>query len=47
MLKNHMIVDYLIFVVRNCSDDATRGASKNNICKQLRIVLTFHQLSNF
>jgi len=23
MLKNHMIVDYLIFVVHNCSDDAT------------------------
>jgi len=25
MLKNHMIVDYLIFVVRNCSDDATQA----------------------
>jgi len=23
MFKNHMIADYLTFVVRNCSDDTT------------------------
>jgi len=33
MLKNHIIVDYLIFVARNCSDGTTKKM-RNNIIGQ-------------
>jgi len=35
MVKNHIIVHNLIFVVRNCSDDATHVQSKSEFFEGL------------
>jgi len=55
MLKNHMIVDYLIFVVRNCSDDATgflplvswRLGSRSSMGGRGRLRERYHVLLTF